>query len=215
MAIVSTTVGDIIQDAVSMAQLDSGFYVLARKYYNLILENYARNVTWPYFLKTQTDQILLQGQNEYDLPDDWAKEQDLYLIAPSGQRGQEILILDPYQFDQLDNAANGQPTFAKIKATERKLVFNNSPSSSNYNYKFTYYRLPNAIDTEGANDADTPDFDNPMQLIEEMTARLMKYNDDERQNELIFKRISKGSACFRHFCSWSSPRTRDGIVWFW
>ncbi len=185
MAIVRTTVGQIIQDSVSMAQLDSGFYPLARGYYNRLLENYARVITWPFYNVTQADQNLIAGQKTYGLPEDFAKEGSLYLITPQSARAREIIIMEAYAFDQLDIGQNSSmPTLAKINLTDALLVLNNSPSSSDgYKYRFSYFRLPEAIDLEGGNDEDLPDFDDPQQLIESLTARLMKYVDDSRADK--------------------------------
>lgn len=183
MAVVSTTVLDVIDTAIGMAQLDLSFRPLARGFYNRLLEKHARNFDFPYYRKVQADQNFIAGQLSYDLPDDYSRSDDCYLIGQGSQRGPEIRIVDPYYFDQLSvSNYSGTPRVAKIDLSNRKIVFDGVPSSgTSYQFRHAYFRLPEAIDTEGGDDSESPDFEQPELLIQDLTAWLMKYTDDERQ----------------------------------
>lgn len=174
------TVGDVLNTAIQFAQLDSQFLPMARLYYNLALREQTRDFKWPFFRVTGGTENFIAGQLNYDLPEDYARGDTVYLYS-QGQRGREIKIVDPTIFDQLkvsDVNLIGTPRICKIDQDLAKLVFECAPNQDGY--QLNYFRKATEIDTQGSNDADAPDYEDEMMLIQKITQLLMEYTDDER-----------------------------------
>lgn len=179
------TVIDVVDKAIGLAQLDLSFRPLARGYLNTILKNYSSNTNWPSYRLVQDDELFLSGQKEYDLPEDYSRSDDCYLVynnSGTPQRASQILIVSPTRFRQMANtASSGVPRLAYIDLNGRKIVFESAPTNGTYSYSLAYFRQALNYDVNGGDDDDVLDFENPETIIQELAAWLMKYTDDERQ----------------------------------
>lgn len=174
------TVGNIIEVITELAQLDSSFYPKTRLYYNLALKHLVLNNDLPRFQKRAAPALFLQGITEYSLPEDYIRPDYLRLIR-AGQNVGEIRLLEKYDFDRLRvNPSVGVPSMAYIDPPTGKIIFESSPSGSDYSYELNYFRKPVEIDVSGGDDANAPDFDDENLIIEKTLERYFKYNDDER-----------------------------------
>lgn len=185
-----TTVATVINTAIDLAQMDSSFLPMARKFYNLVMEQQSKDFDWPVFRKTTALQSFIDGTVAYDVPADFSRSDYCYLFSSDGQRGAEILILSQLLFDRLKTATNsGVPRIAYIDQGNGQIVFENSQSP--YKYKFTYFRKGTLIDLNGANDSDDIDFDDENYFIKAITTWLMDYSDDDRADAFLAKADKK------------------------
>lgn len=176
----SRTVQQVIDTALGLAQLDSGFQPTARLYYNLILEKFIADYDFPYYQKTQSPVNWTVGVTTYDLPNDYSRSDHCWVVDGNGNRGTEVLIVGKGRFRiGASRSGSGAPRMAYIDKSQRKIVFECVPTTGGF--ELDYFRLPTDIDTEGGDDEDTIDFDDPQALIQELTSWLMKYRDDQRQ----------------------------------
>lgn len=179
------TVGGVINRAIEIAQLDSGFLPLARQYFNLSLNDLVTNFDWPYYRSQATDQPFT-GALSYDLPTDYSRSDTCYLVDSNGN-ATPITIISKYRFDKLKTSTiTGDPRIAYIDLTNRLIVFNCAPNSVRY-YRLTYFRKPDQIDEQGGDDDQDIDFENPRALIYTIVAMLCDYTDDERSGLFMQK----------------------------
>lgn len=180
------TVGGVVNRAIELAQLDSGFLPLARQYYNLILNNQVTKFDWPYYRTQNSDVLFIAGQKAYDLPDRYTRSDTCFLVDSYGNTF-PIVIRSKYQFDLLAyNQFSGDPVMAYIDMHAKQIVFNSTPTAPRY-WRLTYFRQPDQIDESGGNDSDEIDFQAPLALIYLITAMLMDYTDDERASNFMAK----------------------------
>jgi hypothetical protein len=175
------TVLQVVDTALGIAQLDSNFRPKARLYYNLSLREAVRDFDWPYFRRSAGNQNFLQGQTQYDLPEDYSRAETCYYISQNGQRGRQIKLLEPEMFDQLrvqDPSVIGVPRYGLIDRNNGKIVFECAPAEGGF--YFTYFRKAAEIDISGGNDNDAPDFEDETFLIQKITQWFFDYADDER-----------------------------------
>jgi hypothetical protein len=174
----SNTVGSVINRAIELAQLDSGFLPLARQYYNLALNQAVTEYDWPYY-RTQASDVAFTGVTSYDLPTDYNRSDTCFLVDSNGGKT-PITIISKYRFDKLvSGSLNGSPSLAYIDLSNRKIIFNSAPDGTK-SYRLTYFRVPDEIDESGGDDSEVIDFENTMSLIYSIAAMLMDYSDDER-----------------------------------
>ena len=176
------TVGFVINRAIELAQLDSSssFQVLARQFYNIIMDNVGSNYDWPLY-RIQNPDTVFTGVKNYDLPEDYSRSDTCFLIDQNNQ-AVRITIISKYRFDLLTtNPLSGDPRFAYIDSSNKQIVFNCAPNTTRY-YRLTYFRHPLEIDDQGGDDSELVDFDDMMFPIYKITAMLLDYTDDERAN---------------------------------
>jgi len=174
------TVGFVINRAIELAQLDSSssFQVLARQYYNMVMDEIVSNFDYPYF-RVQNPDTLFTGVKNYDLPENYSRSDTCFLIDQNGSASR-ITIISKYRFDLMTgNPLNGDPRFAYIDLGNQQIVFNACPNTTRY-WRLTYFRDPVEIDEQGGDDAEQIDFEDVTYPVTKITALLLDYTDDER-----------------------------------
>lgn len=174
------TVGFVINRAIELAQLDSSssFQVLARQYYNMMMDNVVSNYDWPYF-RVQNPDTLFTGVKTYALPSDYSRSDTCFLIDQNGASSR-VTIISKYRFDLLtSNPLSGDPRLAYIDLGNKKIVFNAAPNTTRY-WRLTYFRHPLEIDDQGGNDGDLVDFEDITYPVCKVAAMLLDFTDDER-----------------------------------
>ncbi len=176
------TIGDVCKRALELGQLDEvSFLPTARQYYNLVLDDASRVYDWPYFRKVWADQALIPGQRTYDVPDDYKRSDTIYFKDQNGNR-KEVFVMAKYRFDSLQKRSDvqGIPQAAYVDLGSRQIVFDQVPSDGGKFFQLTYFRDPVEADDQGGNDSDPIDFESPLYLIQEMTAMMWDFQDDDR-----------------------------------
>lgn len=174
------TVLQVIDTALGIAQLDASFRPQARLYYNLSLRELASDFDWPEYNKVTSTQSFLTGQTEYDLPEDYFRADNCYLMS-GANRGRQIKIVDKTLFDSIrvgNPSTSGAPRIATIDQGTSKIIFESVPAQDGYVLR--YFRRPVEIDTSGGDDALTPDFTDEISLIHRISQWCMDYTDDDR-----------------------------------
>jgi hypothetical protein len=174
------TVGFVINRAIELAQLDSSssFQVLARQYYNILMDDVVTGYDWPYF-RIQNPDTLFTNVKNYALPADYSRSDTCFLIDQNGA-ATRITIISKYRFDLMTgNPLNGDPRFAYIDTHSQEIVFNACPNTTRY-WRLTYFRAPLEIDDQGGDDAEQIDFQDVNFVVNKLAAMLLDYTDDER-----------------------------------
>lgn len=176
----------LMDEALHLAGLDSGYYTLTRGWLNTIIEAQARNFRWPFYAKTAPDVPFIAGQLAYDVPGDLAQPNTIFLVQ-NGQRGAEISIVDPGLFEVYKyGTAAGSPRYATIYtsydagAQVQTLNFDQVALNSNASYRLAYFRLPEPQSLDNTDDNNIPDFQNQDFLIEALIKVMNKDEDDSR-----------------------------------
>lgn len=172
---------DLVNLALSQSQLDSSYQTKARGWLNLIIDRLALRRNYKFYYKTATDVPFIAGQQEYTLPLDYQRSDSCFLVQ-NGQKGNEILIVEPYRFDQLDiGNVTGNPVAAVIKLETQTIRFNVAPSQgTTVFYRFNYWRSPASLSTDASDDLVVPDFEDQDILIQELMKWAYEFTDDER-----------------------------------
>lgn len=173
---------DLVNLALSQAQLDSSYQTKARGWLNIVIDKLALRKNYKFYYKTpSTDVPFVAGVQEYGLPDDFQRSDSCFIIQ-NGQVGTEVLIVEPYRFDQLAfGNITGTPSAAVIKVESQVIRFNTAPSAgNNLSYRLNYYRSPQALTTDSTDDLVVPDFEDQDVLIQELMRWAYEFTDDER-----------------------------------
>lgn len=177
----AATVGEVISLSLAQAKLDDTFAQLARRHYNMIMREQSEDFDWPFWRKTADRTTFISGTTRYAVPEDYSRSDLVHYYTAEGQRGSKILICSPYEFDQLRGSLGaGVPRYAYVDQESRELVFESAPASGSF--ELAYFRKGTEIDTEGGNDSDPVDFGSDSFIIKKLTAALLEYTDDDRQD---------------------------------
>jgi hypothetical protein len=179
----SALVSEVIDLSLSQSKLDASFGPLARKHYNSIIRDQSKNFDWPFWRIVGDVTPFLIGKTAYDVPDNYSRSDFCYNYSATNQQGAPILITSPMRYEQLRavGVSSGTPRYAMIDQTNKEILFECVPSSGGY--KLSYFRKGTEIDVAGGNDNDEIDWEDDMWLIKAITARLMEYTDDQRQDQ--------------------------------
>lgn len=173
---------DLVNLALSQAQLDSSYQTKARGWLNVIIDRLALRRNYKFYYKTpSTDVPFVAGVQEYALPLDFQRSDSCFLVQ-NGQKGNEIMIVEPYRFDQLDiGNVTGNPIAAVIKLETQVIRFNTVPAAgTTCSYRLNYWRSPQALTTDSTDDLVVPDFEDQDILINELMKWAYEFIDDER-----------------------------------
>lgn len=172
----------IINLALDQAGLDSSFQTKARNWMNVITTQLSFETRYKFYNKYMTpDTPFVPGQSKYTLPTDYQRSDTIYLINSDGSRGNEIFLVEPYRFDATTYYLNGLPNTAMIDLEGGKIVFNNTPTSTNNSlFRFRYFRKPAVLSTDNTDDAVIPDFESQDVLIQELIKMAFFHQDDDR-----------------------------------
>jgi hypothetical protein len=177
-----TTVGNVIDTALGLAQLDTSLRSLARTYYNFVIRSLSGNYNLPFYRKDAAVTALVPGQTEFDLPADYTASDYCFLISADGNKERTIEITSKRRVDMTSSTARGLPRLAYIDQDRNKIVFDTSESSSSgRSFRLTYFREGLEIDVDGGDDADEIDFYDDNVMMMGVKALLREYGDDERQ----------------------------------
>jgi len=175
---------DIVNTALEQSQLDSTYQSKARKWLNIIVDRLALRKNYKFYYKTADDVPFVAGTLEYALPLDYQRSDSCFVISNAAQ-GREIIIVEPYRFEQTSFVnLNGDPTAALIKIENQTIKFNSSPAQgTTASYRFNYWRSPQALTLDAADDLVIPDFEDQDILIQELVKWAFEYLDDERYGQ--------------------------------
>ncbi len=174
---------ELVDHSLDMAGFDSSYRSKGRKWLNIIMEKLAVHTDYQFYNKLQTTATsFVAGQTSYDVPADFARADACFWYYSSGAKGGEILIVEPYVFDQMVvGVSTGLPTHAMIDEETQKIVFNIAPSSSDKSFKQRYYRAAEFLSNDSTDDNVIPDFNDQNILIQEMIAMCHEHGEDERE----------------------------------
>ncbi len=172
----------LVNHALDMAGLDSSFQAKARNWLNIILEKLSDTTDYRFLNKLQsTATAFSAGVSSYTLPVDFKRADACYWYHSTGQKGGEILVVEPYVFDQVSLGISGFPTHAMIDEFNRYIIFNAAPSTSDKTFKQRYWRTVTPLSLDSTDDAVVPDFNNQDVLIQELIAMCHEHSEDERE----------------------------------
>ncbi len=170
----------IVNQALDLTGLDSGFQAKGREWLNIIIERLALRQDYKFYEKT-ADTAFIQGQRDYALPADFSRAETIYYVQNNGQVGYPIPIVESYMFDQYNyGIINGMPTMAMIDDEDDTVRFNSNPVPTNDSYRLRYYRKPVLLSTSSSDDNLVPDFKDQDTLLEELKAMCFEFRDDQR-----------------------------------
>lgn len=175
---------ELINVALKQAGLDSGFQADARTWLNIILAKQARDFNWPEWAELTAYTVFVPGTSAYALPADFEKADTIYLYQLNNgayQRGEQIVIMDSYKFDEVNwMTLDGTPNAAYIDLTNSQIQFNSEPNNNQQGYKLRYYKNAPQYSTSSADDTVVPDFKDQSFLIQELIKWMYEFQDDER-----------------------------------
>lgn len=175
----------LIDLAISQAQLDSSMRPLARSWLNLIIDKQVREFKWPFYNKLGPYTPFLSGQDEYTVPADYQRSDSMFVYTSSGQQANPIYIVEPYIFDQQrrGNLA-GNPAYAMIDLNRQKIVLSCKPGPSVTNgFKLRYFRFAQILSLTDADDNEIPDFEDQNWLLQELVKMGFEFLDDDRYQD--------------------------------
>jgi hypothetical protein len=175
------TLLQIMDHALSQAQMDSSFRPEARQWYNIIVNKLAAYTDYPFYRKS-VDIPYVAGQRRYALPADFKNADEAYELDTQGNTSTPIPMLDAYMFRQMEAGnVSGSASVAYVDTATNELVINSAPNSGNTTgVRLFYYKSPAQVNLGGSDDASIPDFKDQQLLIEEMKAMAYEFRNDER-----------------------------------
>jgi hypothetical protein len=174
------TLLQIMDHALSQAQLDSTFRADARQWYNIIVNKLAAYSDYPFYRKSE-DLPYVQGQRRYALPADFKNADEAYQVDSNGFQSMMIPLVDSYMFNQMAAGnVSGNASVAYIDTQTNEIVLNSAPLNGVVGIRLFYFKSPSQVDLDGADDASIPDFKDQQLLIEEMKAMAYEFRNDDR-----------------------------------
>lgn len=180
----------IVDLALTTAQLDSSYRVQGRQMLNILIDKLTRDFNWPFRRISYAAQAF--SATSILLPTNYLKADNLFLYT-QGQKSIEVKIVEPSIFDlaptgyvgipQIAMIATANPEFSSL-SQQKNIVFNAIPATgSPYTWQLNYFRSSTDLSTDSADDGVVPDFEDQTVLIEELTAWAMKNADDQRYKD--------------------------------
>lgn len=182
----------LVDFALEQAQLDSSFQAHGRKWLNHAILKLGKRRNYKFYNKI-TNTPFVAGQREYNLPSDfgslvadYGKGDACFIVQPNGsdwQIGQEILLLEPYVFDQSNTGVtSGDPNTAMIDLENGKIIFNTAaPQGTNKYWRLRYFATPPQYSLDATDDNVVVKFGDQDVLLQEMLNLAFEFMDDERQ----------------------------------
>lgn len=174
----------LVDHVLDMAGLDSNYRTKGRNWLNIVLEKIANRHDYSFYNKLASSVSFVAGQTTYPVPSDFDRPDSCFWYDSAGNKGGEILIVEPYDFDQVQISYASFPTHAMIDDENQQIIFNAAPAdASGRSYKLRYYRAAEALSTDSTDDNVIPDFDDQDVLIQELTAMAYEHANDEREDK--------------------------------
>lgn len=176
------TLIQMIDHALSQAQLDSSFRQDARTWYNVIVNRLTANYDYPRY-RTSADINFVAGQKSYDLPTDFNRADECYQINVNGDQGAMIPLMDSYMFQQMNGGnISGPASVGYIDINDNKILLNTKAggNTGTNGLRLYYFKTPTQVNLFGADDASIPDFPDQDSMIEELKAMAYEFRNDER-----------------------------------
>lgn len=175
---------ELIDVALKQSGLDSSFRTDARTWLNIILKKQGGDYDWPEWAVTSPYTVFVPGTSAYALPADFEHADTIYLYQLNNglyQRGQQILIMDSYRFDEVNwLTLSGTPTAAWIDEENSTIQFNSAPNNNQQGFKLRYFKDAPQYSTSSADDAVVPEFKDQNFLIQELQKWALEFQDDQR-----------------------------------
>lgn len=178
---------ELIDVALKQAGLDSGFRADARTWLNIVLSKQGRDFNWPEWAKITAYTVFVPGQSAYTLPADFLKADTIYLYQLNNgayQRGEQIVIMDSYRFDEVNwLTLTGTPNAAYIDEGLGVIQYNSQPSNNQQGFKLRYYKKAPQYSVTSSDDTVVPEFKDQNFLISELVKWAYEFSDDQRYTQ--------------------------------
>ncbi len=175
----------LVDYALTQAQLDTNFRTLGRTWLNHVLNKLYKRSNYLNSNILAAAVPLVAGVDIYALPTDFGRADACFFYNAQGIQGAEIPIVDSYMFDPWkQGSSTGAPSVAYIDVDTETIHFNSKPSqgSTDY-YRLRYFKEAPSYSTDSSDDNVIPDFEDQDMLIQEVIAQAFEYTDDERQDK--------------------------------